>query len=152
MDKKEYFINKSKELLKEQSDSFISTHSKAAIITAMLSIFVPLFFSAISGANICLKWISLLPLLLMICSVITMLLILKPRDMKTGFSESKLDKLKNEKIDRILELEVSANLTALEINEKTVIKQQKIFKIGLLFAILSIIASTLLLFINLITK
>lgn len=34
----EYFVNKSKELLKEQSESFIATHSKAATITAMLSI------------------------------------------------------------------------------------------------------------------
>ena len=51
MDKEslEYFVSKSNELIKEQSDSFVAIHSKAAIITAMLSIFVPLFFSALNS-------------------------------------------------------------------------------------------------------
>ena len=110
----EYFVNKSKELLKNQSDSFVATHSKAATITAMLSIFVPLFFSVIKDANICIKWISIFPIISMIGSVTLMLFVLKPRTMMTGFNSSKLDSLKNEEPNKILELEVGANLSALE--------------------------------------
>jgi hypothetical protein len=151
-DSLEYFVNKSKDLIKEQSDSFIAIHSKAATITAMLSIFVPLFFSVINEASICIKWVSIFPILSMIGSVVFMLWVLKPRKMITGFNPIKLDKLKNEKTNKILEQEVAANLTTYEKNLETVEKQQFYFKVGLYLAVFSIIVSTILLFINLLIK
>jgi len=148
----EYFVNKSKELLKDQSDSFVATHSKAATITAMLSIFVPLFFSVIKNAGTCIKWISIFPIISMIGAVTLMLIVLNPRKMKTGFNSSKLDSLKEEEPNKILELEVGANLSALEKNDNISKKQQNYFKIGLFLAVFSIIFSTILLFINLLMK
>ena len=70
----------------------------------------------------------------------------------TGFNSSKLDSLKNEEPNKILELEVGANLSALEKNDNISEKQQKYFKNGLFLAVFSIIVSTILLFINLIIK
>ena len=78
--------------------------------------------------------------------------ILKHRKILTGFNSSKLDNLKNEDPNKILELEVGANLAALEKNDNISEKQQDYFKIGLFLAVFSIIVSTILLFINLIIK
>ena len=72
--------------------------------------------------------------------------------MRTGFNALKLDSLKNEEPNKILELEVAANLTTYEQNEITTEKQQSYFKAGLYLAIFSIIVSTILLFINLLIK
>lgn len=154
MDKEslEYFVNKSKELLKEQSDSFIATHSKAATITAMLSIFVPLFFSVINDANTCIKWISIFPIASMIGAVSLMLIALWPRNMQTSLNISKIESMKNENSEKLCEKEIGANFLAIETNEKIVSKQQQIFKFGLFLSIFSIVVSTILLFINLLIK
>ena len=85
----------------------------------------------------------------MIGSVVFMLIVLLPRSMQTGFSIKKLDSLKNENPEKLLELEVGANFYAVETNEKIVKKQQNYFKIGLFLAIFSVVVSTTLLLINL---
>jgi hypothetical protein len=145
----EYFVSKSKEFLKEQSDSYVSTHTKAATITAIFSIFIPLFFSVIGNANIYLRWISVIPLFLMIVSVRFMLILLKSRSLTTGFNKENLDNLKNEDKIKIFEFEVGANFSAHETNRKTVEKQHRIFNKGLSFAFYSIVISSIILFINL---
>jgi len=114
----------------------------------MLAIFVPLFFSAISNANICIKWLSILPLIAMLISVILMLIVLKPRYIYNGFNINELDELANKSNEDILKFEIGANSSAYKENKVIVKKQQNLFTFGLYSAVFAIFASMILLFIN----
>jgi len=151
-DSLEFFVSKSKELLQVQSDSFVASHTKAATITAMLSIFIPLFFSSIVEGNRYVLYVSGLPIVCMITSVVLMLFVLRPTNMQTSLNISAIERLKEEKIELILEKEVAANFNAVEINEQVVATQHKLFKTGLFLAVMSIILSVILLYINSLIK
>jgi hypothetical protein len=136
-DKYEFLANKSKDLLKEQIDSYTINHGKAgnvaAITIAMITFF--LFIMDFENLKDWLIYLSMIPLVLIIISFYYLLKVFLSKKLLIGFKPEKLDKLSTKEYIKILQYEIGANKKSFTTNRKLVTKQNNWFKKGIYFTI-----------------
>jgi len=144
----EFLVEKTKELLDRQLDSYRSNHSKAGSLIGISSIFLPVFIFIVDKASWEIQFLSVLPLFLFAYSLFVIIQVLRSRPLDQGFKPEKLDDLVNEDYEKILLYEIGAKRDSFTDNITILEKQNKRFNSGLVTTIIAIAISILLLFGN----
>lgn len=147
----EFLAERSRELLKNQLDSIDHNNSKAATITTIAALFVPICFSLVdefSGSNI---WIFFffIPIAINLIGIYFLVLSMFPRSMFHGIHFSQFDNLLKQGSQAVLLTEIGTNRDCYNDNIPAVNRQNKNIKIGIVLIFSSAILLSLLFFVNL---
>ncbi|MEI7504462.1 MAG: hypothetical protein WCJ61_14375 [Paludibacter sp.] len=141
----EFLAERAKELLDRQISSYRTNYTKAATIIGISSVFIPVFLFFIEKSQKVIQFISLLPILIFLISIVLLILVLMSQQLYQGFNQKQFDNLVNQDYESILLYEIGAKKDSISDNEAIVEKQNKLYNKGLIATIIAILLSILLL-------
>lgn len=153
LDNIEFLVVKSRGLLQEQLKSYESANNKVGELIS-ISALVPIVVTFISNSNssLIIRYLSILPIVLMVIALIYLLRVLMPKGLDHGFNFEQFDKQIDNTHKDLLLFEIGANRDSFKDNTKIVNNQNKNFKTGikLIFtsAILFFVLVTVSLFVS----
>ena len=144
----EFLVQKSQELLNKQISSYRQKHSNSGIIITVLALFIPFFLSGLGKSNEIIKYLSIIPIFLLIWTIMSFIKVLKTKSLDQGFHPDKFDKFVNSKYEEILLYEIGANRDSFVDNQLITEKSNQKYDLGIKLTLISIIISTGLLLAN----
>lgn len=132
-DNLEFLVVKSRDLLQEQLKSYESANNKAGILISISSLLIPIAVTFISSSDslIVIKYLTILPTLLMIIALIYLLRVLMPKGLDHGFNFEQFETQLNNNYNDLLLYEIGANRDSYSDNMVIVSRQNKNFKSGI---------------------
>ena len=130
---------KSKDLLQEQLKSYESANTKAGVLISVSSLFIPIAVTLISNSDLLIifKYLTILPIFLMIVALTFLLRVLTHKKLKHGLKfEAFEDQLKKSHKD-LLAYEIGAYTSSYQENDKIVTKQTENYNAGIKLIYLS---------------
>jgi len=82
----EFLAINSKEVIEKQVDSYRQQHSYAGTIIGFTVLFIPFFLNSLAGSNQIFQFISILPIVLFIGSILLMLSIFRGKPLDQALS------------------------------------------------------------------
>lgn len=146
----EFLVERANIILSRQVESFRTNNTKASTIIGINSIIIPIFLFIIEKAHGLTQILSIIPVALFLFSNILMIHILWIRNLDQGFNPTELDRLVNEKYEKVLLFEIGVIKNSIIDNQKITGIQNRTFNKGLIITEIAIILSVLLLIMNLI--
>lgn len=118
----EFLVNKSRLLLQAQHQSYTSASNKAAILISVAALFIPIAISFISSSSneIIIRYLILLPIIVMILALIYLLNVLMSKNLQIGFNFDQFEDYIEEDHEKLLLFEIGANKECYLINKKVV--------------------------------
>jgi len=148
----EFLVNKSQELLNKQISSYRQKHSNSGIIITILALFIPFFLTGLENSHLIIKYLSIVPIGLLIWAIILFIKVLRTKSLDQGFHPDKFDEFVNSKYKKVLLFEIGANRDSFVDNKKITNESDKKYNLGIKLTLISIIISTCLLLVNNFTK
>lgn len=105
----EFLASKSREMLEKQVASYRQKHSNAATIIGVTALFIPFFLNGLENAYNIIKYLSLIPIGILVWAIILMLGVLRTKLLFQFFSVDKFKDLVNTDYEQILLFEIGAN-------------------------------------------
>ncbi len=144
----EFLALNSKEIIEKQVDSYRQQHSYAATIIGFTVLFIPFFLNSLDGTNQILQWISILPIVLFISSILLMLSIFRGKPLDQAFSVKKYQELLVKTYKETLVFEIEANKSSYSKNELITIKGNNRYMQGVALTTMAILIAIILLVVN----
>ena len=144
----EFLAAKSKEMVEKQVDSFRSKQSNAGTIIGVTALFIPFFLTGLENAYPLIEYLSIIPVLLFICSMVIMLWVLRTKLLYQFFHVKKYKELVNKDYTEILLFEIGANNDSYTDNKPLNDRLTKRFNFGITITTIAIIISVGLLLAN----
>jgi hypothetical protein len=144
----EFLVQKSQELLNKQISSYRQKHSNSGIIITVLALFIPFFLSGLADSHIITKYLSIVPIALLIWTIISFIKVLRTKSLDQGFHPDKFDSFVNTKYEDILLYEIGANRDSFVDNQKITEESNDKYNLGIKLTLIAIIISTCLLLVN----
>lgn len=147
----EILAERSRELLKDQLNSIDSNNSKAATITSLSALFIPICFSLFEKFAEDQIWITLffLPILINLAGIFYLVLAMYPKFVYHGINFTEFDNLIEKDPKDVNLFEIGINRDCYNDNIKAVNKQNTYIRIGIKLIFFSAILLSLLFFVNL---
>lgn len=139
-----FLVVKSRNLLQEQLKSYEGANNKAGILISISALLIPIAVTFISRSDtiLIIKYITILPIALMICALIFLLKVLMPKGLDHGFNFDQFEIQINKKQNVLLLYEIGANKDSYSDNIAIVQRQNGNFKKGIIL----IFSSSILIF------
>ena len=144
----EFLVQKSQELLNKQISAYRQKHSNSGIIITVLALFIPFFLNGLENSHLIMKYLSIVPIALLIWTIISFIKVLKTKSLDQGFHPDKFDTLVNTKYEDILLYEIGANRDSFVDNKRIVEHSNDKYNLGIKLTLIAIIISTCLLLVN----
>ena len=144
----EFLALNSKEIIEKQVDSYRQQHSYAATIIGFTVLFIPFFLNSLDGTNQILQFISILPIVLFITSILLMLSIFRGKPLDQAFSVSKYKELLAKSYKETLLFEIEANKVSFIKNDVITLKGNKRYLQGVSLTTIAILISIILLLVS----
>jgi hypothetical protein len=144
----EFLVQKSQELLNKQISAYRQKHSNSGIIITVLALFIPFFLNGLEESHLIMKYLSIVPIALLIWTIVSFIKVLKTKSLDQGFHPDKFDTLVNTKYEDILLYEIGANRDSFVDNKKIVEHSNDKYNLGIKLTLIAIIISTCLLLVN----
>ena len=144
----EFLALNSKEIIEKQVDSYRQQHSYAATIIGFTVLFIPFFLNSLDGTNQILQWISILPIVLFISSILLMLSIFRGKPLDQAFSVTKYKELLAKTYKETLLFEIEANKSSYIKNDVITQKGNKRYLQGVSLTTIAILISIILLLVS----
>ncbi len=141
----EYLVEKSKELLTIQTDSYKQKQSNAATIVAANAIFIPVFLSGLSDAEKWVKYAAVLPIILSAGALVYLLRVYVSKPLQRGLALANYDDTINKKYAEALLFEIAVNKDSYTANKIVVDKATTHYDYGVWATIVTIPISVFLL-------
>ena len=135
----EFLVQKSQELLNKQISSYRQKHSNSGIIITVLALFIPFFLSGLGKSNEIIKYLSIIPIFLLIWTIMSFIKVLKTKSLDQGFHPDKFDTFVNSKYEEILLYEIGANRDSFVDNQLITEKSNQKYDLGIKLTLISII-------------
>lgn len=128
----EFLVYKSRDLLQEQLKSYESANSKAGVLISISALLIPIAVTFISSSNtiLVIKYLTILPTVLMIFALIFLLKVLMPKGLDHGFNFEQFENQLDVGYENLLLYEIGSNKSSYSGNEPKVNSQNKNFKTG----------------------
>lgn len=148
MDKLEFLVIKSQELLNKQRDSYKDKRTMAASIIGIIALFIPLFLSGMNDAFDFIWVIAFVPIGLMCWASYLLLTIMLTQPLDFGFDTHKFQDLVNKEYKEVLVYEMGANISSFKDNSVKTEKQNSKYNLAVRITIIAIFFSIGLLLVN----
>ena len=131
-DNLEFLVIKSRDLLQEQLKSYESANNKAGILISISALLIPIAVTFISSSDslTIIKYLTILPTILMIIALTYLLRVLIPKGLDHGFNFNQFDNQLNKTHKEVLLYEIGANRDSYSDNIDIVVRQNRNFKTG----------------------
>lgn len=144
----EFLALNSKEIIEKQVDSYRQQHSYAGTIIGVTVLFIPFFLNGLDGTLQVIQFISILPIIFFIGSILLMLSIFRTKPLDQAFSVKKYKELMDKTYKEILLYEIEANTNSYNKNNTITEKGTRLYSRGVGLATIAIFISILLLLAN----
>jgi Na+/melibiose symporter-like transporter len=144
----EFLAENSKEIIEKQVDSYRQQHSYAGTIIGFTVLFIPFFLNSLNGSNTILQFISIVPIVFFISSILLMLSIFRGRPLDQALSSEKYKKMMKQSYKEILLFEIEANKTSYIKNSIVTLKGYKRYSQGIALTTIAILIAIILLLAN----
>ena len=138
----------SKEIIEKQVDSYRQQHSYAGTIIGFTVLFIPFFLNSLDGSNQVLQFISILPIVMFIGSILLMLSIFRGRPLDQALSVTKYKELLTKTYKEVLLYEINANKVSYLKNNAATLKANKRYMQGVGLTTVAILISIVLLLVS----
>ena len=138
----------SKEIIEKQVDSYRQQHSYAGTIIGFTVLFIPFFLNSLDGSNQVLQFISILPIVMFIGSILLMLSIFRGRPLDQALSVTKYKELLTKTYKEVLLYEINANKISYLKNNAATLKANKRYLQGVGLTTVAILISIVLLLVS----
>lgn len=128
----EFLVGKSRDLIKDQINSYENSTSKSGIMISVSALFTPIAISIISNTDspFLIKFLILIPIILMAIALYYFFLVLKPEGLDHGMNFNKFEDLAIKEYNDLLLYEIGANKDSFNDNDSIVAKQTNNYKNG----------------------
>lgn len=139
-------IEKSEFILKEQLQSYTINHTKSGIVGTLTALFIPLILLVMDSKSYhdIIKYLSIIPIIILIFAIYNFISVLIPRNLKHGMNIDKFDSLVKKDYIEILRQFLGANKTSINVNWEIIAKQNKRLKTGLFSSLTSGVLITII--------
>ena len=148
MDKLEFLVIKSQELLNKQRDSYKDKRTMSASIIGIIALFIPLFLAGMNDTYIFIWIIAFFPIGLMCWASYLLLTIMLTQPLDLGFDTHKFQDLANMEYKKVLVYEMGANISSYKYNSIKTEKQNTKYNIAVRITIFAMFISLGLLLVN----
>ena len=133
LDNLEFLVIKSRDLLQEQLKSYDSANTKAGVLISISALIIPIAIAFISSSDTLpiIKYLTIIPIVLMIIALIFLLKVLMPKGLDHGFNFAQFQKQIDNTHKDLLLYEIGANQDSYADNDPIVKRQNKNFKTGI---------------------
>ena len=146
----EFLAIKSKELIDKQIASHRQQHTTASSIIAIVALFIPLFLSGLDDAVDWVKYISIIPIILLVSVVCCLLFyVFRANTLSQALNFNKFQELiNNQNFETTLLYEIGANKSSFQDNKILLERRTKYYNYAVLMTIWGIVLSVGLLLAN----
>ena len=144
----EFLALNSKEIIEKQVDSYRQQHSYAGTIIGVTVLFIPFFLNGLDGTLQVIQFISILPIIFFIGSILLMLSIFRTKPLDQAFSVKKYKELMDKTYKEILLYEIEANTNSYNKNNTITEKGTRLYSRGVGLTTIAIFISIILLLAN----
>jgi hypothetical protein len=144
----EFLAINSKEIIEKQVDSYRQQHSYAGTIIGFTVLFIPFFLNSLTDSNQVLQFVSILPIILFIGSILLMLSIFRGKPLDQALSVTKYKELLTKTYQEILLYEIEANKDSYLKNSIVTNKGNKRYLQGVGLTTIAILISIILLLVS----
>lgn len=144
----EFLAENSKEIIEKQVDSFRQQHSYAGTIIGATALYITFFLSGMEGNIYITQFVSIIPILLFIWSILLLLSIFRTQPLDQAFSANKYSDLMNKTLKEILLYEIHANTHSFNLNILVTQKMGKRYNFAIKLVTIALISSFVLMMVN----
>jgi hypothetical protein len=144
----EFLAVNSKEIIEKQVDSYRQQHSYAGTIIGAIALFIPFFLSGMDGNIQIIQFISIVPIVFFIWSILLLLSIFRTKPLDQAFIVSKYKDLITKTFKEVLLYEIEANAKSYNINIVITEKGNKRYATGVRLATIALLISIVLMMAN----
>lgn len=144
----EFLAVNSKEIIEKQVDSYRQQHSYAGTIIGATALFIPFFLSGMDSNIQIIQFISIVPIVFFIWSILLLLSIFSTKPLDQAFTVSKYKDLLTKTFKEILLYEIEANLRSYYINVIISERGNKRYATGIRMATIGLLISIVLMMAN----
>ncbi|MES1181648.1 MAG: hypothetical protein ABUL44_02525 [Flavobacterium sp.] len=144
----EFLALNSKEIIEKQVDSYRQQHSYAGTIIGVTVLFIPFFLNGLDGTLQVIQFISIVPIVFFIGSILLMLSIFRTKPLDQAFSVKKYHELLNKTYKDILLYEIESNTNSYNKNKILTEKGNRSYSRGVGLTTIAIFISIILLLAN----
>jgi hypothetical protein len=146
--KLELLCERSKSLLEVQSSIFDQTRQNSTAILTLLAVFLPFFLNGLTDSLEWVKYLSLVPVLLILAAMLIFLITFRTQEFDRGFSNEKFQDLVNEPYKTVLVYDLSSNTDSYRDNKSVVSKMRKKYSLALALTYVAVVSSAAILLLN----
>ena len=144
----EFFAINSKEIVEKQVDSYRQQHSYAGTIIGVTALFIPFFLNSFVGTLHVIQFISIVPIVLFICAILSMLSIFRTNPLDQAYNIKKFGEILTKSYKDILIGEIEANIGSYNKNKFITDKGNRSYTTGIRLTTAALLISIVLLFAN----
>ena len=144
----EFLATNSKEIIEKQVDSYRQQHSYAGTIIGVTVLYIPFFLNGLDGTSQITQYLSIVPILFFIWSMLLMLSIFRSKPLDQAFSVVKYRQFLSKPYKEILLNEIEANTHSYSKNIAITEKGNKRYTTGVGLTTIALLISIVLLLIN----
>lgn len=144
----EFLAENSKEIIEKQVASYRQQHSYAGTIIGFTVLFIPFFLNSLNGTNSIMQFISIIPIVFFITSILLMLTIFRGKPLDESLSVEKYQKMKNITYEQVLLYEIEANKISFTKNNRVTLQGYKRYSQGIGLTTIAMLIAIILLLAN----
>lgn len=144
----EFLALNSKEIIEKEVDSYRQQHSYAGTIIGATALFIPFFLSGMDSNIQIIQFISIVPIVFFIWSILLLLSIFSTKPLDQAFTVSKYKDLLTKTFKEILLYEIEANVRSYNINVIMTERGNKRYTTGIRMATIGLLISIVLMMAN----
>lgn len=144
----EFLAINSKEIVEKQVDSYRQQHSYAGTIIGVTVLYIPFFLNGLDGTSQVTQYLSIVPILLFIWSMLLMLSIFRSKPLDQAFSVIKYERFLSKTYKEILLNEIEANTKSYSKNMVMTERGNKRYTMGVGLTTIALLISIVLLLVN----
>lgn len=144
----EFLSSKSASFIEKQVASYRQKHSNSGSIITVAALFIPFFLGGLEDSLMLIKYLSIIPVAVLICAIVLLISVLRTKSLDQGFHVDKFSELCNDTYENILLYEIGANKSSFIDNKEIIDRVTRRYNIAIKLTVIAIISSALLLFAN----
>lgn len=144
----EFLALNSKEIIEKEVDSYRQQHSYAGTIIGATALFIPFFLSGMDSNIQIIQFISIVPIVFFIWSILLLLSIFSTKPLDQAFTVSEYKDLLTKTFKKILLYEIEANVRSYNINVIMTERGNKRYTTGIMMATIGLLISIVLMMAN----